>query len=72
MLIWLRSLIHGTSDDNVHLSNSIQLVHELVKHQKQFEMFFYPRSMHGMGYDYYNTHPHLYQLMTNFLMKHFK
>ena len=64
-------LIHGTADDNVHFSNSMQLVHALVKHQKQFETFFYPRSMHGMGYDYKNTAPHLYTLMSDFIFKHF-
>jgi dipeptidyl-peptidase 4 len=64
-------LIHGTADDNVHFSNSMQLVHELVKHQKQFETFFYPRSMHGMSYDYKNTAPHLYTLMSDFIFKHF-
>jgi dipeptidyl-peptidase 4 len=65
-------LIHGTADDNVHLSNSVQLVHELVKNQKQFEHFFYPRSMHGMTYDFSNTYPHLYTMMTNFILKNFK
>ena len=65
-------LIHGTGDDNVHLSNAVQLVHELVKHQKQFEHFYYPRSKHGMGYDYVNTQTHLYTMMSNFVLKHFK
>jgi dipeptidyl-peptidase-4 len=65
-------LIHGTADDNVHLSNAVQLVSELIKNKKQFEMFFYPRSQHGMNYDFTNTYPHLYTMMTNFVLKHLK
>lgn len=65
-------LIHGTGDDNVHLSNSVQLVEVLVRERKQFEMFCYPRSQHGMVYDFMNTQTHLYTMMTNFIMKHFK
>lgn len=65
-------LIHGIGDDNVHLSNSVQLVEKLVHNQKQFEHFFYPRAQHGLTYDYYNAYPHLYTMMSNFVFKHFK
>jgi len=41
-------LIHGTMDDNVHLSNTIQLVHELQKAGKSFDLMLYPKSRHGV------------------------
>jgi dipeptidyl-peptidase-4 len=41
-------LIHGTLDDNVHLSNTIQFVYELEKADKPFELMLYPKSRHGV------------------------
>jgi dipeptidyl-peptidase 4 len=41
-------LIHGLIDDNVHLSNTIQLVYELQKAQKPFQLMLYPKSRHGV------------------------
>ncbi|HKN43607.1 MAG TPA: prolyl oligopeptidase family serine peptidase, partial [Propionibacteriaceae bacterium] len=41
-------LIHGTMDDNVHMSNTIQLVYELEKAGKPFELMLYPKSRHGV------------------------
>ncbi len=41
-------LIHGTIDDNVHLQNTMQLVDELEKAGRPFEMKLYPRSQHGV------------------------
>jgi dipeptidyl-peptidase 4 len=43
-------ITHGTMDDNVHMQNSIQLIYELQKMNKDFEMFFYPNSRHGIGF----------------------
>jgi dipeptidyl aminopeptidase/acylaminoacyl peptidase len=40
-------LLHGLTDDNVHVQNSVQLAYELQKLGKPFEMMFYPRSRHG-------------------------
>lgn len=40
-------LTHGTSDDNVHLQNTIQLIDALQKEGKQFELMLYPGAMHG-------------------------
>jgi dipeptidyl-peptidase-4 len=40
-------IVHGTSDDNVHLQNSIQLVKALQKANKTFEMMLYPDCRHG-------------------------
>lgn len=40
-------LTHGTSDDNVHMQNTIQLVDALQKAGKQFDLMLYPGGMHG-------------------------
>ena len=60
-------LIHGTTDDNVHLSNTLQLARELQRAGKQFDLMLYPRSRHGV------TEPrqrrHLYELMTRFVLE---
>jgi dipeptidyl-peptidase-4 len=42
-------LLHGLTDDNVHVSNTIQLAYELQKAQKPFELMVYPRSRHGIA-----------------------
>ncbi len=42
-------ITHGTIDDNVHMQNSIQLIYELQKLNKDFEMMFYPNQRHGIG-----------------------
>ncbi len=41
-------ITHGTMDDNVHMQNSIQLIYELQKQNKKFEMMFYPNARHGV------------------------
>ena len=40
-------LTHGTGDDNVHFQSTLQLVDELQKEGKQFELMIYPDGMHG-------------------------
>jgi dipeptidyl-peptidase-4 len=42
-------LLHGLTDDNVHVANTIQLAYELQKAQKPFELMLYPRSRHGVA-----------------------
>jgi dipeptidyl-peptidase-4 len=60
-------LIHGTTDDNVHLQNTMQFVYELQKAGKQFELMIYPRTRHAV------TAPamlkHLRTLMTTFILE---
>jgi dipeptidyl-peptidase 4 len=46
-------ITHGTMDDNVHLQNSTQLILELEKQNKDFEMMFYPNQRHGIGMPLY-------------------
>jgi len=41
---------HGTIDDNVHMQNSIQLIFELQKLNKDFDMQLYPNQRHGIGF----------------------
>ncbi len=42
-------LVHGTSDDNVHFQNSIQLMDALIKAGKQFRFMAYPGKTHGIA-----------------------
>jgi dipeptidyl-peptidase-4 len=59
-------LVHGTVDDNVHLSNTIQFAAALQRSGKQFEMMLYPKSRHSV------TDPsqlrHMRELMTRFIL----
>lgn len=41
-------LLHGLIDDNVHVQNTVQLVYELQKAGKSFELMVYPKSRHGV------------------------
>lgn len=45
----LLRIVHGTSDDNVHMQNSIQLVNKLEEAKKHFEFMLYPGERHGIG-----------------------
>ena len=60
-------LIHGTIDDNVHMSNSMQLISALQKAGKQFEFMAYPSSRHSVRDPQQRLH--LYQLMTDFFKR---
>jgi dipeptidyl-peptidase-4 len=58
-------LIHGAIDNNVHMSNTIQLAYEFQKAGHQFDLMLYPKSRHGV------TSPlllkHMRQMMTDFI-----
>jgi dipeptidyl-peptidase 4 len=41
-------LIHGSSDYNVHMSNSMQFSQKLQEHGKDFEVMLYPGKTHGL------------------------
>jgi dipeptidyl-peptidase-4 len=58
-------LIHGSSDDNVHFQNTMDMTTALVKANKQFELFVYPNKNHGIYGG--NTRNHLFQLMLTFI-----
>ena len=42
-------LVHGTSDDNVHFQNSIQMIDALIKAGKPFNLMIYPNKTHGIS-----------------------
>jgi dipeptidyl-peptidase-4 len=42
-------LAHGTSDDNVHFQNTIQMTDALIKAGKQFRLMMYPDKTHGIA-----------------------
>ncbi len=42
-------LVHGTSDDNVHFQNSVQMIDALIKAGKQFHLMIYPNKTHGIA-----------------------
>ena len=44
----LLRIVHGTSDDNVHPQNSIQLINRLQDLKKNFELMLYPGERHGI------------------------
>ena len=59
-------LIHGTMDDNVHMQNTIQLIYELQKAGKQFDLMVYPKSRHGVADP--NLVKHMREMMTKFIL----
>lgn len=52
-------IVHGTTDDNVHMQNSIQLVSKLQDLGKHFEMMVYPNERHGIGMNKATKRTHL-------------
>jgi dipeptidyl-peptidase-4 len=49
-------IVHGTSDDNVHLQNSIQLLEALIESGKQFRLIVYPNKTHGIAGPAHRSH----------------
>jgi dipeptidyl-peptidase 4 len=60
-------LVHGTGDDNVHFQNSVELVDQLIKDNKQFEVFYYPNRNHDI--DSGNTRFHLFTMLTRYVLE---
>ncbi len=42
-------LVHGTSDDNVHFQNSIQMINALISAGKPFRLMIYPNKTHSIS-----------------------
>ena len=59
-------LIHGTGDDNVHYNNAEQMINELVKNGKTFQLMAYPNRTHGIS-EGEGTSKHLAATYTKFL-----
>ena len=62
-------LLHGTSDDNVHLQNSIQMINALVEANKQFRLMLYPNKTHGVRG---KAQENRFQLMQDFFEQNLK
>ncbi|MCH2182502.1 MAG: DPP IV N-terminal domain-containing protein [Mariniblastus sp.] len=58
-------LIHGSIDENVHMSNSLQLAKALQEAGKQFELMIYPEARHSVRDP--EQLRHLHQLMFDFV-----
>jgi dipeptidyl-peptidase-4 len=56
-------IIHGLVDDNVHFQNTVQLIHELEKADKDFEVMVYPLARHGIHGRHYQRQ------MVNFITR---
>ena len=63
-------LVHGTSDDNVHFQNTIQMTDALIKAQKQFRLMVYPNKTHGIAGS--GTRTQLFHMMEDFWNKELK
>ena len=60
-------LIHGTTDDNVHFQNSIEMANALIAANKQYDTYFYPNRNHGINSG--NARLHLFNKMTNYILE---
>jgi dipeptidyl-peptidase-4 len=47
-------IIHGATDDNVHLENTFMLIDALQQADKKFELMIYPKSRHGVDGMHYD------------------
>ncbi|MBZ5547700.1 MAG: DPP IV N-terminal domain-containing protein [Acidobacteriia bacterium] len=63
-------LVHGTSDDNVHFQNTIQMTDALIKAGKQFRLMLYPNKTHGIAGPGARTQ--LFHMMEDFWNKELK
>jgi dipeptidyl-peptidase-4 len=63
-------LIHGQRDDNVHLSNTLQLANQLQNAGKQFDLMIYPKERHAVVDP--KKRYQMHQMMSEFLDRHLK
>lgn len=63
-------LVHGTSDDNVHFQNTIQMTDALIKAGKQFRLMVYPDKTHGISGA--GTRTQLFHMMEDFWNRELK
>ena len=62
-------IVHGTSDDNVHMQNSMQIISALEDKGKDFEFMLYPGGRHGWG-NLPAKNNHFTNLKTKFIYKY--
>lgn len=60
-------LVHGMSDDNVHLQHSTEMADALIRAGKDFETMYYPNDAHSINEP--GSRLHLFRLMTQFINK---
>jgi dipeptidyl-peptidase-4 len=63
-------LVHGTSDDNVHFQNTVQMTDALIRSGKQFRLMIYPDKTHGIAGSGARTQ--LFHMMEDFWNKELK
>lgn len=62
-------IVHGTGDDNVHYKGTEELINELVKYDKKFQVMVYPNRTHAIR-EGEGTSLHLSHLFTDYLKEH--
>lgn len=60
-------IIHGSSDDNVHLQHTMEYTRALIKADKHFDMFIFPDKNHFINGD--NSRLYLYDKVIQYLKK---
>lgn len=63
-------IAHGTSDDNVHMQNTVQMTQALIKAAKPFELMLYPNKTHGINGP--DATAHLYHSIEDHFTKYLK
>ncbi|MEO8110703.1 MAG: DPP IV N-terminal domain-containing protein [Ginsengibacter sp.] len=58
--------MHGTGDDNVHFKNAENLINELIKNGKTFNLMIYPNRTHGI-FEGKGTREHLNKTFMKFI-----
>ena len=60
-------LVHGSSDDNVHLANTMQLVEALQNAGRQFDLMIYPGKAHSIRGE--DAQVHLFEMITEYFLE---
>ena len=63
-------IVSGTADDNVHMSNTMEMTAALIEANKQFDMMIYPNQNHSIRGK--NSRYHIYTLVCNFYKEKLK
>ena len=58
-------MIHGTADDNVHVSNTMQLAQKFQQLNKQFDLMLYPGKEHSL----YGVRYHLFEMISKYFFE---
>jgi dipeptidyl-peptidase-4 len=58
-------IIHGSTDDNVHLQNTMEMVNAMVSNNIPFDMMIYPNKNHGIAGGF--TRFHIYSKILKFV-----